>query len=204
MTPEFLLTSLIVVLIPGTGVIYTVATGISAGRRASIAAALGCTFGIVPAMLASVLGLAAIFHASAVAFQVLKFAGAAYLLYLAWMTLREGGPLGIDRTRRQPAGLVRTARTGFLINILNPKLSVFFLAFLPQFVPVDAVAPLTRMIGLGLVFMAMTFAVFVVYGVFASALGERLFRSETAMRWMRRTVAATFAAFGLRLALSSR
>ncbi|MBO6717534.1 MAG: LysE family translocator [Rhizobiaceae bacterium] len=204
MSPEFLITSLIVVLIPGTGVVYTVMTGLSAGRRASVAAAFGCTLGIIPAILASVAGLAAILHTSAVLFQVLKYAGAAYLLYLAWMTLRESGAAGTGDGRQVERGLLPTVRTGFLINILNPKLSVFFLAFLPQFIDPTAGPAVAQLLLLGGVFMAMTFVVFVVYGAFAAMIGARVLNSEAFMRWMRRGVAAAFAGFGLRLALSER
>lgn len=204
MTLEFLITALIVVLIPGTGVIYTVATGLAAGRKESIAAAFGCTLGIIPAIAASVLGLAAIFHTSAIAFQILKYAGAAYLLYLAWQTLRESGPLQIGDDRAAPRSLFAIARTGCLINVLNPKLSVFFLAFLPQFISVGTGSPTAQMLFLGAVFMAMTFVVFVGYGAFAAVIGERVLRSVTVLKWMRRTVAAAFAGFGLRLALADR
>ncbi|MEX0406166.1 LysE family translocator [Aquibium sp. LZ166] len=205
MTVEFLITSLVVVLIPGTGVVYTVATGLSSGRAASIAAAFGCTLGIIPAILASVAGLAAILHTSALLFQALKYAGAAYLLYLAWQTLRDSGALQLSpREGAQRHSMAGVIRTGFLINILNPKLSVFFFAFLPQFIHPGAVSAVAQMLTLGGVFMAMTFAVFVVYGSFAAMVGERILRSETVMTWMRRTVALAFAGFGLRLALSDR
>ena len=204
MSIEFLITSLIVVLIPGTGVVYTVMTGLSAGRRASFAAALGCTLGIIPAILASVAGLAAILHTSAVLFQVLKYAGAAYLIYLAWMTLRESGAVGTNSGERVEQALMPTVRTAFLINILNPKLSVFFLAFLPQFIDPAAGSAVPQLLYLGGIFMAMTFVVFVIYGAFAAMIGARVLNSEAFMRWMRRGVAAAFAGFGLRLALSER
>jgi len=204
MSLEFLITALIVVLVPGTGVVYTVAVGLGKGRQASVAAAFGCTLGIIPAILASVIGLAALMHTSALVFQAVKYAGVAYLLYLAWQTLKDSGPLELKAdsgARRSFAGI---ARTGFLINILNPKLTVFFLAFLPQFVSHDAASPTLDMLLLGAVFMAMTFGVFVIYGQFASLVGERVLKSDRAMAWMRRTVAATFAAFGLRLALAEQ
>ena len=204
MSPEFLITALIVVLIPGTGVVYTVATGLTAGRRESIAAAFGCTLGIIPAIAASVLGLAAILHTSALLFQALKYAGVAYLLYLAWQTLRESGPLKITGKPAVSRSFYAIARTGCLINVLNPKLSVFFLAFLPQFISVGAGSPTAQMLTLGGIFMAMTFLVFVVYGAFAALIGEKILKSATAMTWMRRTVAATFAGFGLRLAFADR
>jgi threonine/homoserine/homoserine lactone efflux protein len=203
-SPDFLLTALVVVIAPGTGVVYTVATGLSRGRAASVAAALGCTFGIVPAMLASVLGLAAVLHASALAFQVVKFAGVAYLLYLAWMTLRDSGPLALDRGPEAPRGWAPIARTGCLINVLNPKLSVFFMAFLPQFVDPAAGSATMQMLWLGAVFMALTFAVFVLYGLLAARVGRFVLGRESVMRWVRRSVAAAFAGFGLRLALSER
>ncbi len=203
MSPEFLVTALIVVLIPGTGVVYTIATGLARGRGASVFAAFGCTLGIVPHILASVLGLAAILHTSALLFQGLKYAGAAYLIFLAWQTLQEKGPISFksDDVRRSMAGVVRT---GFLINILNPKLSIFFLAFLPQFVPTGANGAITQMLGLGGMFMAMTFGVFVVYGAFAAWAGQKVLGSASIMGWMRRTTAAVFAGLGLRLALSER
>ena len=202
---EFLITALAVVLVPGTGVVYTVATGLALGRKASVAAALGCTLGILPAIVASMVGLAAILHASALAFQALKFAGVIYLLYLAWMTLKDTGPLRFAAATALPdPRYSRIAWTGTLINILNPKLSAFFLAFLPQFVDPAVGAPLQQMIAMSLVFMAMTFVVFVIYGWFASLAGERVLRSATVMKWMRRSVAAAFAGFGVRLALSDR
>ncbi|WP_425088938.1 LysE family translocator [Stappia sp.] len=204
MGTEFLIAALIVVMIPGTGVIYTVATGLARGRAGALAAAFGCTLGIVPAILASVAGLAALLHASALVFQALKYAGVAYLLYLAWQTLRDTGPLSLRGAGDVPPGWVRIARTGFLINILNPKLSVFFLAFLPQFITPGAGSASRQMVEMGAAFMAITFAVFCIYGLSASAVGARVLRSARAMDWIRRTVAVAFAGFGLRLALSER
>lgn len=204
MSIEFLVTSLIVILIPGTGVVYTVATGLASGRRASFAAAIGCTLGIIPALFASVAGLAALLHTSAVLFQAIKLAGVIYLLYLAWLTLKDTGPLKLHAGRQGVTPVGTIIRTGFLINILNPKLSLFFLAFLPQFIDPATASIVTQMLLLGAVFMAMTFAVFIVYGAFAALVGERVLKSETIMLWMRRTVAIAFAGFGLRLALTDR
>lgn len=203
MSPEFLLTSLIVVLAPGTGVIYTLAIALARGRTASIAAAFGCTLGITPHIAAAILGVAAILHTSALAFQLFKYAGVAYLLYLAWLTLRDSGALSVE-PGEQRGGLRSIAVTGFLINILNPKLSIFFLAFLPQFVEAGAVAPLTRMLELSIIFMLMTFVVFVFYGAAAAAVRSRLLASHRMMNWMRRSFAAAFVLLGARLALSER
>ena len=203
MDPAFLLTALIVVLIPGTGVIYTLAIALGRGGPASVSAAFGCTIGIVPHISAAILGLAALLHASALLFQTVKFAGVLYLLWMAWSALREKGMLDAqpERSAMSHAAIIRR---GFLINILNPKLSVFFLAFLPQFVPPDTANPAMTMAFLGAVFMAMTFVVFVIYGQVASLVRARVLASQSLMVWMRRSFAAAFALLGLRLALSSR
>jgi threonine/homoserine/homoserine lactone efflux protein len=206
MSPEFLLTSLIVVLMPGTGVIYTLSCGLFQGRVASVAAAFGCTLGILPHIAASMLGLAAMLHASALALQLVKLAGVAYLLYLAWATWRETGALQVGAAdgARGSAGPVRVATRGFLINILNPKLSIFFLAFLPQFLPADAARPLWVMAGHSAVFMLMTFVIFVLYGRFAALARGRVISSPGVMRWLRRAFAGVFAALGVRLAFIER
>ena len=200
---EFLITSLVVVLIPGTGVIYTVSTGLVHGRRASAYAALGCTAGIVPHLLASVLGLAAVMHTSALAFQVLKYAGVAYLFYVAYATWRDKSAFALDGTlsRATASGLVIKA---FLLNILNPKLTIFFLAFLPQFVEPGTDQPLVQLLVLSAVFMAMTFAVFVVYGFVAHAFRRLVIESATVQRWLRYGFAAAFAGLGARLAVSEK
>lgn len=200
---EFLITSMIVVLIPGTGVLYTVATGIFQGKRASAFAAFGCTLGIVPSLLASILGLAIVIHTSALAFQIIKFAGVLYLLYLAWSMLRASDPLALDEKARQQS-MSSVAFKGFLINILNPKLTIFFLAFIPQFVAPEIVNPTYHMIVLGLVFMAMTFGVFVVYGILATGVRNYIIGSVRLSRAIQRVFAGSFAALGLKLAFSNR
>ena len=199
----YLVTALVVVASPGTGVIYTLAVALGRGGAASVSAAFGCTLGILPHMAAAILGLAALMHTSAVLFQIVKFAGVVYLLWMAWSTLKEKGLLDArpDRARVSHVAIVWR---GILLNILNPKLSIFFLAFLPQFVPSDAAQPTLTMVWLGLVFMAMTFIVFAIYGVLAAQVRGRVLQSPTVMAWLRRTFAAAFALMGLRLALSSR
>lgn len=202
-TAEFLITSLIVVASPGTGVLYTVATGLSRGPRASAIAAFGSTIGIVPHMAAAILGLATLLHTSAVAFQLFKYLGVAYLLYMAWKTLGERGPLSVDSDVGAPSALQMTV-TGVLINILNPKLSIFFLAFLPQFVSADDAHPLGRMIELSGIFMLMTFVVFVIYGLFAAWLRDHVITRPQVMTWLRRSFAAAFVALGAKLATAER
>lgn len=203
MTLSFLLTSLIVVASPGTGVLYTLAAALTRGSRASMAAAFGCTLGIVPHMLAAMLGLAAVLHTSALAFAALKWCGVLYLLYMSWQALRVRGALAVEGEIREPSA-GRVIATGFLINILNPKLSIFFLAFLPQFIAADEAHVLARMLELSGAFMAMTFAVFVVYGLCAASVREHVISRPAVMTWLRRSFAAGFAALGAKLALAER
>jgi threonine/homoserine/homoserine lactone efflux protein len=201
--PEFLLTSLIVVLIPGTGVIYTVSTGLFLGWRSSIAAAIGCTAGILPHLTACILGLSAILHLSAVAFQCVKFAGALYLLYLAWSMWHNSGGFRLDSSPVK-YGFFKIVFKGFLINILNPKLSIFFLAFLPLFVSPQEASPMLEMMLLSLVFMAMTLIIFILYGIAANGVSRHVVGSPKLVRWFQRTFALTFAALGVKLAMADR
>lgn len=202
MSFEFLMTSLIVVLLPGTGVIYTVSIGLSRGAHASVVAALGCTFGIVPHLCASIFGVAAILHTSAVAFQVFKLVGVVYLAYLAWSMWRESGTIEIGSAKQST--LSRIALRGFLINILNPKLSIFFLAFLPQFVDGGSSAALAHMVTLGAVFMLMTFIVFVGYGVLADKVRHVMSASPRMVSRIQKVFAGCFVLLGARLAMSDR
>ena len=203
MSYDFLVTSLIVVVSPGVGVLYTLAAGLSRGSRASVVAAFGCTLGIVPHMAAAVTGLAALLHTSALAFETLKYLGVAYLLYMAWLTIRERGALKVE-TETGPRPALRVIVHAVLINLLNPKLSIFFFAFLPQFISAEETAPLARMLEMSGVFMALTFAVFVGYGLFAAAIRAHVISRPQVLAWMRRTFAAAFVALGAKLALTDR
>jgi threonine/homoserine/homoserine lactone efflux protein len=203
MTLAFLLTSLIVVATPGTGALYTVATGLSHGTRASLVAAVGCTLGIVPHMLAAVTGLAAILHSSAIAFQTLKYLGVAYLLYLAWITWRDDSELVASTGSTESPGPLRIIWTAIAVNVLNPKLTLFFFAFLPQFV--DSARPaFTQMLSLSAVFMGLTLGVFTLYGTFAAAVRTHVIRRPRVVTWMRRTFAATYVALAARMAVTAR
>jgi threonine/homoserine/homoserine lactone efflux protein len=203
MSWEFLVTALIVVISPGTGVLFTLATGLSRGGRASVVAAFGCTLGIVPHMAAAILGLAALLHTSAIAFETLKYAGVAYLLYMAWMTLKESGALSIEQQTGTRSSL-QVIVHAVLINILNPKLTLFFFAFLPQFVDAGEANALPLMLELSGVFMLLTFVVFVGYGLFAAAIRVHVISRPQVLAWMRRTFAAAFVALGAKLALAER
>ncbi len=200
---EFLLTSLIVVLIPGTGVIYTISTGLFLGKKESLFAALGCTSGIIPHLLATVLGLSALLHTSAVGFSIIKYVGVAYLLYLAWHMWQDNGTLHVEENR-QKSSLINIVTRGFLINILNPKLSIFFLAFLPQFVSTNAISPISEMFYLSLSFMLMTFVVFVIYGLFANKARVYVINSPKIMIRIQRTFASIFVLLSAKLAMAER
>lgn len=202
MSWEFLLISLVIVLSPGTGAIFTIVAGLSGGAAASVRAAAGCTLGIVPHIIAAVSGAAAVFHTSPYAFELLRYAGVFYLLNMAWSTFRntkmfdlESGPAGSSQGR-----LLSTA---VLINLFNPKLSIFFLAFLPQFIDKQG-SPFGQMMLLSAVFMVLTFLVFAIYGVLASSLRTHVFSSAAVQTWMRRSFAATFALLAIQLAFTAR
>ena len=203
MNAEFLITSFVVVIVPGAGVIYTVSTGLFKGWQASIAAALGCTCGIVPHLFVSILGLSAILHVSALAFSIVKYVGAAYLLYLAWAMWRETGGLQFNASS-QKQSMLHIGIKGILVNILNPKLSIFFLAFLPLFISPQASSPLAQMIGLSLVFMGMTLFIFILYGIFAHGVRRYVVNSPRTVKWTQRSFATIFAILGLKLATTSQ
>ncbi len=226
MSWEFLVTSLIVIVSPGTGVLYTLAAGLSRGAKASVVAAFGCTLGIVPHMAAAILGVAALLHTSALAFETFKWLGVAYLLYMAWSALREKGALRVEPQPVIPAktgiqneslgprfrgdermelrSAIKVTVEGVLINILNPKLSIFFFAFMPQFVRGDEAQPLAHMLMLSAVFMLLTFLVFVGYGLFAAKVRAHVISRPKVLTWMRRTFAAAFVALGAKLAMAER
>ncbi|MDX3977945.1 LysE family translocator [Shinella sp.] len=204
MTTEFLITSLVVILLPGTGVIYTLALGISGGFRAGLLAAFGCTLGIIPHIVASVVGLAAVLHASALAFEVLRYVGVAYLLFIAWSMLKDSNALDLGPDQAPGGNALRVVRKGILTNIFNPKLSLFFLAFLPQFVPAAASDATTQMLFLGGIFMLLTFLVFAVYGALAAGLRQQVLSRPRIMVWTQRSFAAALGLMGLRLALADR
>ncbi|GAA2877074.1 LysE family translocator [Aminobacter niigataensis] len=200
---EFLLTTLIIVASPGSGVVYTLVAGLSRGGKASVLAAFACTLGIVPHLIAALTGIAALLHTSALLFEIVKYAGVAYLLYMAWHSLREHGALKIE-TNADPRSTWQVLIDGILVNLLNPKLSIFFVAFLPQFIAPNEPNVLGRMLELSGVFMLATFVIFAIYGLCAAAMRDKVTSSPRVMTWMRRTFAAAFVMLGAKLALTER
>jgi threonine/homoserine/homoserine lactone efflux protein len=203
MSIAFLVTALVIVATPGTGALYTIAAGLARGTRASILAAFACTLGTVPHLLAAITGLAAVLHASGVAFQAIKYLGVAYLLWMAWSTWRDTGALAVDADA-SPGSRRQVLVSGITLNLLNPKLTIFFFAFLPQFVPAGTPHQVPRMLLLSGVFMAMTFVVFAAYGAAAAALRDRVLTRPRLVRRIRQVFAASFVVLSARLAVESR
>jgi threonine/homoserine/homoserine lactone efflux protein len=203
MSAAFLITSLVIVASPGTGAIFSLGAGLARGARAGVLAAFACTLGTVPHLVAAITGLAALLHASGVAFAVVKYLGVAYLVYMAWATWLDKGALALEGSQSQRR-VHQVIASGITINLLNPKLTIFFFAFLPQFVPAGTPNSVLHMLGLSAVFMLMTFVVFAVYGLVAAAARERVLRSPRVLTRLRRAFAACFLVLSGRLALESR
>jgi threonine/homoserine/homoserine lactone efflux protein len=203
MSLEFWITTFIVVASPGTGAVYTIAKGLGRGAGPSLLAAFACTLGIIPHLVAAMLGLAALLHTSALLFDAVKYAGVAYLLWMAWQTLKERGAMRMSGDATPRSGW-RVIGDGIALNLLNPKLSIFFVAFLPQFMDKGAASPTGDMLLLSGAFMAVTFVVFALYGLFAAAMRDHVLARPTVMAWLRRSFAAAFVALGARLAMQER
>lgn len=203
MSLAFLITSLVVIASPGTGALYTVSVGLLRGRRAGIVAALGCALGIVPHLAAAITGAAALLRASGIAFETVKVLGVVYLLYMAWATWRDGSPI-VVQDGRPAASMSRVITSAVLVNLLNPKLTIFFFALLPQFVPADGPNQLATMLWLGAVFMLMTFGIFALYGLFAATARRHLVDRPRVVIRIRKAFAATFVALGAKLAVTTQ
>jgi len=203
MSTAFLLTALVIVATPGTGALFTIAAGLARGTRAALLAAFACTLGTVPHLVAAITGLAAVLHASGVAFETIKYLGVAYLLWMAWSTWRDTGALRVEDAPH-PGSRRAVIVSGVTVNLLNPKLTIFFFAFLPQFVPASSPHATAEMLALSGVFMAMTFVVFALYGAIAGTLRDKVLSRPRLVERIRKTFAASFALLGARLAVESR
>jgi threonine/homoserine/homoserine lactone efflux protein len=204
MSVEFLLTSLVVVLIPGTGVIFTVSSSIGGGWRRGLFAAIGCTLGIIPHMMAAMLGLSAIMQAGSVVFETVRWVGVAYLVFMGVSMIREGGTLQLDDEHGSIRSMGLVVRRGILLNLLNPKLTMFFFAFLPQFLDTPPGLLDLRLIWLGGVFMLMTLAVFVAYAYASATVRELVLGTPVVLRWFQRSLGALLIGLAARLALTDR
>ena len=202
MSLAFLLTSLAIVATPGTGAILTISAGLRGGHRRAVITAVGCTLGIVPHLAAAITGTAALLRAGGMAFEVLKIAGVAYLLYMAWSTWRDNGILALDEGPGA-ASVTRTITSAILANLLNPKLTLFFFAFLPQFVTAGE-GELGQMLVLSAVFMAMTLVVFAGHGWFAAAMRRHVITRPVVVRRIQRSFSASYLALGAKLVTVER
>jgi len=201
MSLAFLVTSLIIIATPGTGAILTIAAGIRGGKRLSVVTAFGCTLGIVPHLVAAITGTAALLRLGGVAFEVLRWVGIAYLLYMAISTWRSGA-LALDSSV-PPQSAMLTIGNAILANLLNPKLTLFFFAFLPQFVRTDA-ASLPQMLTLSGIFMVLTLLVFAVYGLAASFFPTHLVERPALTRRIQKGFALGYVGIGVGLATTHR
>jgi threonine/homoserine/homoserine lactone efflux protein len=204
MSVEFLLTSLVVVLIPGTGVLYTVSSSIGGGWRRGFFAAIGCTLGIVPHVLAAMLGLSAIMQAGSMVFEVVRYAGVIYLVFMGFSMIRDAGVLPLDDGNASIDPMGPVVWRGILLNVLNPKLTVFFFAFLPQFLDASPGLLDPKLIGLGGIFMLMTLVVFAVYALASAGIRDLVLAAPVARRWIERALGALLIGFAARLALTDR
>ena len=199
----FVTASLALIVVPGPDMIYVLTRGVSQGRAAGLVSAVGVCSGLQVHTAFVALGLSAILAQSALAFSMVKYAGAAYLFYLGVRTmLDKEGFSAPDRAERTKLRVV--FRQGVLSNVLNPKVALFFLAFLPQFVDPGAGTPGLQMLGFGFAFTLMGLAVLSIVALTSGALGERLKRSPSlasALRWLTGSV---LVALGLRLAIPQR
>ena len=205
-SPEFLATSLVVVLIPGTGVVYTVSSAMAGGRNRGVIAAIGCTLGIVPHMVAAMLGLSGVMQAGAAAFEVVRWVGVAYLAYMGISMIRSGGALQFDDAdSHEPSDTsLMIIRRGVLLNLLNPKLTIFFFAFLPQFLDTAPRLLDPRLVTLGVIFMAITLVVFLGYAYASAAVRDQVLQSPRVMQWVQRSLGALLIGFAARLAIADR
>lgn len=172
-------------------------------KKASLYAAFGCTLGIIPHLLATIMGLAALLHSSALAFQMLKWLGAIYLLYIAWSTWKNKTAFQIN-TQVESLNTMSIINKAILLNVLNPKLTIFFLAFLPQFIPANSTQALAHMLLLSSTFMLMTLIVFIFYGLVAHAFRHYVIQSKRVQTYMRYGFTATFVGLSSKLAFSEK
>ena len=198
---SFLLASIALTLAPGPDNTFVVAQGISRGRRAAVTTALGMACGISVHTSAAALGISALLYSSAYAFTILKFAGAAYLLYLAFKSLKEQSLILRQENGTPPNGFAMFRR-GFIMNVLNPKVALFFLAFLPQFVSGGAGNAALQMLLLGVIFMVQAAVLFSIIGWMSGSVGALVLKRPHIGKYFGWLSAGIFASLGVKLALA--
>jgi threonine/homoserine/homoserine lactone efflux protein len=202
-TPAFILTSAALAIAPGPDVLYVLAKGMAQGRRSALIAAAGFCSGLSIHTAASACGLSALLVASATAFTVVKLLGAAYLVYLGVRAILSRGLISLPANHVALSGR-KIFGQAFLMNVLNPKVALFFLAFLPQFVRADQGSIPQQLVLLGIGFGIVAFAVFSLVGLFSDAIGRHVRSRPTLTRILDRIAGTAFILLGLRLAASSQ
>ncbi|BCS53896.1 LysE family translocator [Geobacter sp. SVR] len=198
----FLAASMALTIAPGPDNIFVMTQGITRGRKPAIVTALGMCSGITVHTTAAAFGISAVFYSSVVAFNVVKFAGAFYLLYLAFKTLQNRSGLRLSHVDDLP--LSALFRRGFIMNVLNPKVAMFFLAFLPQFIKPDSPYFPLQMLLLGFIFMVQSVIIFCMIGYFSANIGTYLFAKPTIAKYFDWLTAGVFGSLGIRLVLAER
>jgi threonine/homoserine/homoserine lactone efflux protein len=198
----FSLAALVLIVVPGPNIVYIVARGVEHGRQAAVFSALGVETGSLIHIGAAAIGLSALLASSQLAFDTARYLSAAYLLYLALRTFaRHDGPAA-DANETGARSLASTYRQAVLVNILNPKVALFFLAFLPQFVDPQRGPAWAQILVLGVVFLLIGLCLDLSYATAAGTIGHWLQRRPRALRWQRYTSGCVYLALGTAAALS--
>ncbi|MFC7442206.1 LysE family translocator [Laceyella putida] len=195
----FLAYSVSLTLLPGPDILFVLSQSVFQGKKDGLAISLGLCTGLIAHTLAAALGVSMILYHSALAFHVLKIAGVAYLLYLAWQSLKATGEASLQPAEKKQS-LGALYKRGILMNLLNPKVSIFFLAFFPQFVEAQAGHVPLQMLTLGFVFIAQALVIFTAVSLIAGKLGERFLQKHLKGKWVNYGTAGIFALLGIRLA----
>ncbi len=199
----FLGASVLLTLAPGPDNTFVIAQGLSRGRKAAMITALGMCSGISVHTTAASLGISTLLYSSAVAFRLLKYAGAVYLLYLAYKAVQEHS-IWLAQNEGTPPRLLSLFRRGFIMNVLNPKVALFFLAFLPQFIGPDGISAPLQMMILGLIFMVQGVIIFCAIGFLSGSVGNVLLKYPAISKYFAWLTAGVFVCLGLRLAFARR
>ncbi|WP_024347671.1 LysE family translocator [Lacrimispora indolis] len=200
-TYTFFITSFIIILIPGTGVIYTISVGVSKGKKASILAAFGCTAGIIPHLCISIALSSLLVKMSSSAFTIIKLLGALYLLYLGVGMMLSKTKLKLENAKLENNPVPIVCR-GILINLLNPKLTLFFFSFLPQYVNSNGKNYVIESLTYGLAFMILTLIVFMGYGILGGTAKKLIISSPKRINLLQKFFGIIFIVFAVQLALS--
>ncbi len=198
MTAEFLLTSLVLALLPGPGVIYVLSTGVAQGARAAVLGVAGCLLGATPYLAAAAAGVDRHVTENALVFEIVKWAGVGYLVFLGIRTWRDRRRYEI-RGDHPARSVVQLLLFGALLSLLNPKLPIFFYGFLPRFLSPDR----DNVLLLSLTFLAVVGLVYAGYGLLAGFLGQRMLAGPKASSWARRVFASCYGLLAARLALQT-